>query len=68
MLRLLVNDSSANEINGTPAGGTTLGQDGKREKAISFDGTDGALSFGDIAAMDSPSSFTFSIGSTVVLR
>ena len=55
-----VNDSSANEINGTPAGGTTLGQDGKREKAISFDGTDGALSFGDIAAMDSPSSFTFS--------
>ena len=55
-----VNDSSANEINGTPAGGTTLGQDGKREKAISFDGKDGALSFGDIAAMDSPSSFTFS--------
>ena len=32
MLRLLGNDSSANEINGTPAGGTTLGQDGKREK------------------------------------
>ena len=53
-------DSSPNLQNGTiPATGVILGQSGVKETAYSFDGTAG-VSMGDVAAMDSAGTFTFS--------
>lgn len=54
-------DSSPNVINGTYLAGSTLGQTGILDKAVSFDGVTGGINLGDVADMDSPSEFTVSL-------
>ena len=53
-------DSSPNLQNGTILAGTTIGQEGAKDFAFSFDGQTGGINMGDVAAMDSPTAFTFS--------
>ncbi|MBD3247293.1 hypothetical protein GF378_01600 [Candidatus Pacearchaeota archaeon] len=53
-------DTSGNDYHGNESGGVTFNVSGNFDRAVSFDGTDDAINFGDIE-MDGTRDFSFSL-------